>query len=91
MHAICAGLDSCVDGATAGAPILRIESVGHHLEFLDGFHIWRNLPGAGEAYGRAIQQKLICALHATVHDVLAVCIPATGARKAVGPKLFLRE
>ena len=91
MPARGSGAEGGVDGAAAGASVLRVVGVGEDADVLHGFDAGGELPGSGQADGRVVQQKLIGSLQAAVDDVVAVGVPIAQAGEATGAELILRE
>ncbi len=91
MPGIRPGLEGRVHAAAARASDGRVESVGHHLEFLNRIDVGSKLPGSADADRRAIERETVGALYASIHDVFAISVPTPRAGKAGDAELFLRE
>ena len=78
-----AGLDGGIDVTAAGTPVLGVVGIHHHFEFLDGFDVGSDVPGAvvgGD--GRAVEEELVGASAAAVHGVAGVDVPTASAGEA---------
>lgn len=89
---VAARFDRGVDNTSRHAPVLRVIDVGHHLKFLDGLDVGRDLPRAAViGNGRTVQQKDAGAWPTAVDFVTVVGVPGPRSGKPARSELLLRD